>query len=110
MKVRMRYQISGTRNGDKWPPPNGVLTCDDAEGTQLIAAGHADTVSGSDAKSPVAAVTPKPAAAAPAAAKPPAAATAPPRKAAEASEPESQLDAVAPRRGRPPAAASKPAA
>jgi hypothetical protein len=109
MKVRMRYQISGTRNGEKWPAANEVLTCGDAEGEQLIAGGHADPVSGSDAKPPVAAVTPKAPAAPQAAQKAPAAASAPTRKAAEAPAP-SQLDVVAPRRGRPPGSTNKPAA
>ncbi len=111
MKVRMRYQISGTRNGEKWPLPKGVLTCDDAEGKALIAAGHADTVSGSDAAPPVAAATPKPSHPAPKAAK---AASATTDEAAGASEPddepESQLDAVAPRRGRPAGSTNKPKA
>lgn len=42
MKVRMRVGISGTRNGQDWPPPGGLLDVDDDEGAQLCAGGLAE--------------------------------------------------------------------
>lgn len=41
MKIRMKVQISGTRNGQTWPPYNEVLEVGDEEGAELCAAGMA---------------------------------------------------------------------
>ncbi len=44
MKVRMKVGISGTRNGQDWPPPGGELEVDDEEGAQLCAGGLAEPI------------------------------------------------------------------
>lgn len=41
MKVRMAVGMSGTRNGEDWPPLGGLLECSEAEGRQLIDGGLA---------------------------------------------------------------------
>lgn len=44
MKVRMEVEISGTRDGVKWPPRGGELVVTDREGAELCAQGHATPV------------------------------------------------------------------
>lgn len=41
MKIKLIRQITGTRNGDEWPPPGGELTVPDEEGVSLCDAGIA---------------------------------------------------------------------
>lgn len=40
MKVKLDVQISGTRDGEDWPPPGTVLDFPEAEARDLIAAGQ----------------------------------------------------------------------
>lgn len=42
MKVIMRVNISGTRNGSEWPPVGGVVELPDAEAVDLLNARLAD--------------------------------------------------------------------
>ncbi|MET7514068.1 hypothetical protein ABZS88_11410 [Streptomyces sp. NPDC005480] len=42
MKVRMKVQISGTRNGQEWPAKGGEVELPDDEGAQLCASGLAE--------------------------------------------------------------------
>lgn len=44
MKVRMKVGISGTRSGEDWPGPGGILDVDDEEGAALCAGGLAEPV------------------------------------------------------------------
>lgn len=44
MHVRMKVDVSGTRNGAKWPPRGSVVEVADDEGAQLCAAGLAAPV------------------------------------------------------------------
>lgn len=44
MKVRMKVDMSGTRNGQPWPPRGEVADVDDREGADLCAAGIAEPV------------------------------------------------------------------
>lgn len=44
MHVRMKVEVSGTRNGRKWPPRGAVVEVGDDEGAQLCAAGLAAPV------------------------------------------------------------------
>mgnify|MGYP006058158817 FL=1 len=44
MKVRMKTQLTGTRNGVRWPAPGGEVTLPDNEGADLCAAGLAEPV------------------------------------------------------------------
>lgn len=44
MKVRMRIQIGGARNGQPWPPVGGVLECSEHEALSLIGNGSAELV------------------------------------------------------------------
>lgn len=44
MKVRMKEQILGLRNGQRWPAPGGVVEVLDHEGARLIARGSAEVV------------------------------------------------------------------
>jgi len=37
MRVRMRDQISGTRNGEPWPPPGGEIDLPDVEAVKYCA-------------------------------------------------------------------------
>lgn len=41
MHVEMRARISGTRNGEDWPPVGGVVDLPEAEARALIALGAA---------------------------------------------------------------------
>lgn len=44
MKVRMKAQILGARNGVRWPAPGGVVDVMDAEARKLLASGLAEPV------------------------------------------------------------------
>lgn len=44
MRINMRYQISGTRNGKAWPSPGGEIELPPQEATALIAQGMATAV------------------------------------------------------------------
>lgn len=44
MRVRMTQQVSGSRNGRRWPVPGEELEVSDAEGAQLCASGIAAPV------------------------------------------------------------------
>jgi len=44
VKVRMKVEVSGTRNGKPWPRRGEVVDLPDAEGADLCAAGLADPV------------------------------------------------------------------
>ena len=46
--VTMRHQISGTRNGRKWPQPGQSLLVSDAEVRALVRNGHAVLSEGSE--------------------------------------------------------------
>ena len=41
MKVTMKVQVSGTRNGEDWPAPGQVVDLPDAEAVSLINQGMA---------------------------------------------------------------------
>jgi len=41
MRVQMRIQIGGYRDGEAWPPPGGVVKLTDQEAADLIASGYA---------------------------------------------------------------------
>lgn len=44
MRVRMKVDMSGTRNGERWPARGGELVVPDAEGADLCTQGLADPV------------------------------------------------------------------
>jgi hypothetical protein len=44
VKIRMKEQILGTRDGVRWPAPGGEVTLPDYEGAKLCAAGSAEPV------------------------------------------------------------------
>lgn len=44
MKIRLKVQISGTRNGQDWPRIGGVVDLPDEEAISYIASGMADPV------------------------------------------------------------------
>lgn len=44
MKIRMKADISGSRNGKPWPRRGGTVEVPDAEGAELCAAGLAEPV------------------------------------------------------------------
>ena len=44
MKVRMKVQIIGLRNNQRWPAPGSVVDLLDAEGAKLCARGDAEPV------------------------------------------------------------------
>jgi hypothetical protein len=48
MRIRMRDQISGTRNGEPWPPPGGEVDLPDAEAVKYCANGLAVPVAAKD--------------------------------------------------------------
>jgi hypothetical protein len=58
-KVQLIAKISGTRNGEDWPAPGGVIDLPAGEAADLIASGVAKAVEKSIPKVE-AAVTPKP--------------------------------------------------
>lgn len=44
MKIRMKADVSGSRNGQLWPPRGGTLELPDDEGAALCASGIAEPV------------------------------------------------------------------
>ena len=44
-RVKMLVGISGTRNGQDWPPRGGEIALPDGEAGDLVAAGYAELVS-----------------------------------------------------------------
>lgn len=48
MKVRMKVDVSGNRDGQSWPPRGGVIDLPDEEGVQLCSNGMAVPVSSKD--------------------------------------------------------------
>ena len=44
MKIRMRVSVSGTRNGQDWPPPGSVIDLPDDEAADYCANGMAEPV------------------------------------------------------------------
>lgn len=44
MKIRMKVEVSGTRNGQPWPARGATLEVDDSEGAGMCAAGLATPV------------------------------------------------------------------
>ena len=44
MKVRMKIQITGTRNAVRWPAPGGVVELPDGEAADLCSQGYAEPV------------------------------------------------------------------
>lgn len=48
MKVRMKAEVSGSRNGRPWPRPGEEITVPDDEGKDLCAAGIAEPVAQRD--------------------------------------------------------------
>lgn len=50
MRVKMKVQVSGTRNGRPWPDRGETMALPDEEAAQLCAAGMAETVKGEPEK------------------------------------------------------------
>ncbi len=48
MKVQMRVQVTGTRDGVEWPAPGSVVDLPDEEAASLIAGGMALRVAGQE--------------------------------------------------------------
>lgn len=44
MKIRMKVEVSGTRDGEPWPPRGSVIDMPDAEAAQYCAGGMAEPV------------------------------------------------------------------
>lgn len=44
MKVQMKIQIEGTRNGLRWPAPGGEIELTEGEALDLIGLGYASVV------------------------------------------------------------------
>ncbi|MCX3064208.1 hypothetical protein [Streptomyces beihaiensis] len=44
MKIRMKAEVSGARNGRPWPRRGGIVDVSDAEGADLCASGIAEPV------------------------------------------------------------------
>lgn len=44
MKVKLKVNLSGTRNGAEWPAVGGVVDLPDAEAAQMLASGMASSV------------------------------------------------------------------
>lgn len=51
-QVKLDVQISGTRNGEDWPPPGTVLDFPEAEARDLIAAGQGHAPAEGESKEP----------------------------------------------------------
>lgn len=54
MRVRMKGEISGTRNGRPWPPRGEVVDLSDAEAVQLLSLGMVVPVDPADVETAVA--------------------------------------------------------
>jgi len=50
MRVVMKVELSGTRNGQAWPKRGGTVDLPEGEAAQLCAAGMAETVKGEPEK------------------------------------------------------------
>lgn len=48
MRVRMKVDVSGTRNGGRWPRKGQEIDLPAAEAADLCAAGHAERVADDD--------------------------------------------------------------
>lgn len=72
MQIRMKVQMSGTRNGEDWPARGELADLPTGEATHLVASGIAEEVTDSDSgpESAIAQKAETPKAAAPAGAKP----------------------------------------
>lgn len=57
MRVRMKVQMSGTRNGQSWPGLGEMVEVGDQEGADMCAAGLAEPVAADKVET---AVTPEP--------------------------------------------------
>ena len=44
MKIKMKQQITGTRNAERWPAPGDTIVVGDDEGAELCAQGYAEPV------------------------------------------------------------------
>lgn len=58
----MLIEVSGVRDGDHWPPKDGILTVSDAEGADLIRQGFAEAIASAPAMPKVEKATPRKAA------------------------------------------------
>lgn len=54
MEVRMKVQISGTRNGQEWPARGATIDLPDEEAAHLIAQGSADVAGENEEAEPAA--------------------------------------------------------
>lgn len=43
-KIRIRRQVTGTRNGVHWPEPGGIVDVSESDARVLIRHGHAEAV------------------------------------------------------------------
>lgn len=59
MKIRMNIDISGTRNGEPWPPKGEVADVPTGEAQHLVAAGIAEEVTEETAEVETAATPPE---------------------------------------------------
>lgn len=59
MRVKMRGQISGTRDGKDWPAPGEVIDLPDAEAVQLIGQHMAEPAGDSDVEAATTKTAPK---------------------------------------------------
>lgn len=59
MRVRMRVNMSGTRNGERWPTRGQVVDLPDREAKRLIANGLAAPADGGDVKETAVQPTPE---------------------------------------------------
>lgn len=59
MRVKMRGQISGTRDGKDWPAPGEVIDLPDAEAVQLIGQHMAEPAGDDDVETATTKTTPK---------------------------------------------------
>lgn len=60
MKVTMKVQVGGTRDGATWPAIGEVLTVSDREGAELCAQGYAEAVAEPERARATKATAPKP--------------------------------------------------
>ena len=59
MKVKLLVGMSGTRNGEDWPPQGSEMEVSDEEGAQLCSGGLAEPVAEKDSDKAEKAVAPK---------------------------------------------------
>ena len=60
MKIKLKADMSGTRNGQDWPARGEVFEVDDDEGAELCAAGLAEPVASKAGDKTEKAVAPEP--------------------------------------------------